>query len=289
MSIFQAKLDSVIRRYKPSSQTLPVDVLSRALQDAPKLPKGYSYGAPDFVGIGAQRCGTSSWYSLIVEHPSIFHPSHFSGQVAPPYLIKERHFLDRFFDRPYQHEEIDNYHRWFPRPTGQKTGEWTPRYLMAHWAPLILNRLAPDAKLLVVLRDPVDRFVSGMNFQLRFARKLEGSQAHGHFLRGCYGLQLANWLKHFSKDSLLVLQFELCINDTAAQLDKTYDFLSLDRDLPSRTVLEKKRNATQDASFQLTADHKASLVDAYSEDVRALCRLFPEIDIGLWPNFCHMR
>lgn len=285
----QEKLDSVIRRYKPSSHTLWVDPLSLELQDAPKLPKGYSYGAPDFVGIGAQRCGTSFWYSLIAEHPSIFHPRHFSGQVAPPYLIKERHFLDRFFDRPYRPEETENYHRWFPRPTGQKTGEWTPRYLMAHWAPLILNRLAPDAKLLVVLRDPVDRFVSGMNFQLRSARNLEGNHAHGQFLRGCYGLQLANWLKHFSKDSLLILQFELCIEDTAAQLDKTYDFLSLDRYRPSHTVLERKKNARKEASFQPTAEHKASLVDAYSEDVLALCRLFPEIDIGRWPNFRHIR
>ena len=54
------------------------------------------------------------------------------------------------------------YHAFFPRPVGGKAGEWTPRYMVDFWTPALLREAAPSAKILVMLRDPFERFCSGV-------------------------------------------------------------------------------------------------------------------------------
>ena len=46
-------------------------------------------------------------------------------------------------------EEVTGYHRWFPRAPGTMTGEWTPDYLTFPWVPPLLQRAAPDARLVI--------------------------------------------------------------------------------------------------------------------------------------------
>src|SRR4051794_28721229 len=54
--------------------------------DPPSCPEGWSVGPPDFVGVGAQRCGTSWWHRLIVAHPDVC----FNRELH----TKEVHFFD---------------------------------------------------------------------------------------------------------------------------------------------------------------------------------------------------
>ena len=112
--------------------------------------------SPDFLIVGAKRCGTTSMYRTLTGHP----------QVLSAVLHKEVHY----FDTGYQHGP-----RWyqahFPtkakagvvqRRTGHPavTGEATPYYM---WHPLAPGRIAadlPDVRLVVLLRDPVQRAYS---------------------------------------------------------------------------------------------------------------------------------
>ena len=69
--------------------------------------------------------------------------------------------------------------QWFPRPSGSLTGEWTPDYIQCSWVPALLAQAAPGTRLLVLLRDPVERFRSGLAHQRR-----DRENAHGRGISG---------------------------------------------------------------------------------------------------------
>lgn len=48
---------------------------------------------PDFIGIGAQKSGTTWWHHLLLKHPDVYDGSHLHGRVTPHFLTKERHFF----------------------------------------------------------------------------------------------------------------------------------------------------------------------------------------------------
>ena len=112
----------------------------------PPLKDGWTTGPPDYIGIGVQKAGTTRWWKLITHHPAVI--------VNEP---KETHQLSRYGWRPLFDEDRDAYYRYFPRPEGKIIGEWTPAYLSDPTAIEAMKVLAPDARLLVLLRDPVER------------------------------------------------------------------------------------------------------------------------------------
>jgi hypothetical protein len=124
----------------------------------PGLAPGEVAGPPDFVGVGVQKGGTSWWFELILEHPGVYQRSG---------IPKERHYLSRFCIEPFGPSEVDAYRGWFPRAEGTITGEWTPDYFHYPWVPPLLAAAAPDTKILLLVRDPVERFRSGLTFRLR--------------------------------------------------------------------------------------------------------------------------
>lgn len=139
---------SAVRRVWPRDLVVRVE---------PGCPPGWRVGPPDFVGVGAQKAGTSWWHRLISEHPSV---------ALRPDQAKELHYFDSFFDRPFTRADAARYHGFFPRPYGAKSGEWTPRYLTDFWAHEQLRMAAPEAGIIVLLRDPVDRYRSGLTHEL---------------------------------------------------------------------------------------------------------------------------
>jgi hypothetical protein len=187
----------------------------------PPCPPGFTVGPPDFVGVGVQRCGTTRWVRLIFAHP----------EVARPHAKKELHFFDRFHTGGFAAADIAAYHSYFPSD-GRKTGEWTPLYASAPWVPPLLHAAAPAARLLVLLRDPVERYLSGLELAIQVAAKREGPLSRyaplDAFSRGFYHAALRRLLAHFDRSQLLVLQYERCTIEPAAQLRRTYAFLGLE-------------------------------------------------------------
>ncbi len=118
--------------------------------------EGMTLGAPDFVGVGSQRSGSTWWWTLIQHHPQVFHDDRMSKEVR---------YLVRFFEEEPTAADVTEYASWFPRPAGRIVGEWTPIYLSYPWIGSVLERVAPDAKILAILRDPVERFRSGVELQ----------------------------------------------------------------------------------------------------------------------------
>lgn len=240
----------------------------------PPAPPGTVTGPPDFVGVGAQKAGTTWWYDLLTGHPDVFdHPS----------AHKERHFFMRFFDTEFEDDDISEYHRWFPRPPGQLTGEWTPDYMLHFWVPELLKRAAPDTKVLVLLRDPVERIISGLTHVALRQAVPDARAATEAYLRGRYFDQLDVVTSHFDRPRVLVQQFERCVRDPARELDRSFAFLGLP---PSgRRAAATPVNATRAAKVGLPQGRRDELVRLYRADVERLAGTYSEIDVTLWPNF----
>lgn len=260
--------------------------LSNRLQDPPIPPADYEIHPPDFIGIGAQKCGTSWWYKLLSKHPQIYDSSYLAGRVSPAYLLKERHYFDRFYNREFLEEDAAEYAKWFARPNAMISGEWTPRYLVEHWAPLLVRAAAPNARLLVMVRDPVERFISGMRHTARVKSALDRDDAHVHYLRGLYYRQLKPWLNLFPRSQILVLQYEKCTLEPEHELRRSFAFLGLPAISTGSIDFASETNITRNQeSFALDATHRQSLVESYRDDVGDLLREFPEIDGRLWNHF----
>jgi Sulfotransferase family len=247
--------------------------------DFPDRPPGHSVGPPDLVGVGAQRAGTTWWWrGAIRSHPG------FVREVKPG---KEVHFFDRFWGAEVPADLAEQYARHFPRPPGALTGEWTPRYMHDFWALPMLRRCAPEARILVMLRDPLERYRSGV------ARELARAEENGEPLdiavigdavyRSLYAMQLERLFALFERERVLVLQYEACRADPLAQMRRTHAFLGLDPLAEMPADLERQVGRAR-PRLEVEPEAREELRARLSDDARRTAELCPEIDLALWPG-----
>ena len=239
----------------------------------PALAPGEVAGPPDFVGVGVQKAGTSWWYELILEHPCVY---------ERPGIHKERHYLSRFCVAPFGPTEVACYRGWFPRVEGTITGEWTPDYFAYPWVAPLLAEAAPDARILVLVRDPVERFRSGLSFRLHLGAPHTSATVSDAVRQGFYARHLRRLLEYFPADQVLVQQYEQCRAEPGAQLVRTYEFLGLDAFEPSE--VRREVNVSDRAKVRLDPDAAARLGGLYRADAQELADLVPSLDLSLWPS-----
>ena len=190
---------------------------------------------PKFIIIGSQRCGTTSLYTYLAEHPQILTP-----------IKKEMDFFSWHFYRG-----IDWYLAHFPlMPEGEEfvTGEASPSYFDCREAPERIYSACPEAKLIVLLRNPVDRAIShfyrlkDLNWEARsldraISDEIErlnqnpeyiiGEEPGNYLARGRYIEFIKNWLTFFPREQLLVLKSEDLYAGAAATVQQVLAFLQL--------------------------------------------------------------
>lgn len=244
--------------------------------EPPACPANQRIGPPDYVGIGAQKAGTTWWTALIEAHPDVHRVS---GQP------KELHFFDGLWERPWSAADATRYARYFPRPSGTVTGEWTPGYMIDFWTPGLIARAAPGARILVLLRDPLDRFRSGLTHtDDSKVTALSARDAAGGFQRGLYAQQLRRVFDAFPREQVLVLQYEACRDDPAAELGRTFAFLGLrEVELPPSTF-SREFNPTTATKVTIADGLRRALLDGYAVDLEGLRDLLPQLDLARWPT-----
>ena len=245
---------------------------------APPSPAGMTSGSPDFVGIGVSKCGTTWWFGLLMTHPDI----HVQN-------TKELNYFNRWFIRHLNahgctQADLDSYHDWFPRPPGKVTGEWTPHYAFQYQVPPLMKLAAPSAKLIVMLRDPVERYQSDISRHMNRQRlRMVRYRSIGN---GFYASILKPWEDVYSPSELLILQFEACLRRPEEMLKLTFEFLGVDsafRPTALRTAVNKTR-----AKRDIDPGMRTLLTQIYEREVASLVLRHPDIDLRLWPNFAGM-
>ncbi|MBO9997408.1 MAG: tetratricopeptide repeat protein [Cyanobacteria bacterium SID2] len=201
---------------------------------------------PSFIILGAQKAGTSSLYVYLTRHPKVV-----SG------LRKEVEFWSWKFRRG-----MDWYFAHFPPlPEGEGfiSGEACPGYLDFYEAAERMQDVLPNVKLIVLLRNPVDRAVSHYYHWIRrhqemlpFDRackdKIRELQDAGsawnlpsnYIARGMYVEFLKHWFKIFSREQFLILDSEAFYRNPSQTLCEVHEFLGLE---PQPLSNYKKYNA----------------------------------------------
>ena len=231
-------------------------------------------GLPDFVIIGAQKCGTTSLYHFVVMHPAI----------APAYKKEVDYFSVRYkFGKLWyrSHFPTNLSRRYFYKKTKQKllSGEASPTYIFYPTVSGRMKEMLPDIKLIAILRNPVDRAYSQYHHNIRHknetlsfekAVELEEERCagekerlirepdfvpvhyrkHSYLARGIYADQLENWFKHYSKRQFLILTTEDFRKNSQQTLDQVFDFLGVHsfkvENLRDRNIGNYKKRMNED-------------------------------------------
>lgn len=226
---------------------------------------------PDFVGVGALHCGTTWWFDVLTSHPQI------DRQLGPD---RDGGFFAPFAEQPMRDADVERYRARFRCRPGAITGEWAGRYLSDVWVHPLLARAAPDARILVLLRDPIDRYL---------AQLARGGDAVSHMAavahQSRYGSQLRSLLRFVDRDRLLVLQLERCRTDAADQLRRTLAFLGVDDAEPPALALDLAP-PPPDPCATPWPDLLVGLKDQLVPEVELAAELVgDDLDLSWWPHF----
>ncbi|WP_299743466.1 sulfotransferase [uncultured Tateyamaria sp.] len=195
---------------------------------------------PTFLTIGAMKCGTSTLHAHLASHPDVFAPQR-----------KEVHFFNQNFLKG-----LSWYADQFSDAGDRMCFETTPAYLFEPDTQHRIKAALPDAKFIVILRDPVERCVSHYHHMLRTGREKESFDValslemertrdayegvknrelvhspqlnwFSYVRRGYYIDQLEAWGQAFPVDRFLVLDFlDLCENPQSV-VDTVTNFLGV--------------------------------------------------------------
>jgi hypothetical protein len=169
----------------------------------------------DFLGIGAQKCGTSWLYERLAQHPAVEFPAG-----------KELHFWNAHRDRG-----VEWYRSLFEKNApGRKKGEITPAYAML--TPSVIREirdLYPALRAIYVIRNPIERAWSAALMALgRAEMSVEEAsdqwftdhfRSSGSLARGDYETCLRNWWSVFGREAVLVMRYEVLCEDPLGFLE----------------------------------------------------------------------
>jgi hypothetical protein len=227
-----------------------------------------NFKQPDFLIVGAQRAGTTSLFNYLSQHPNIRSP-----------LLKEIHYFDL-----NSQNSPDWYFAHFPPNRGNfLTGEASPYYLFHPEVPARVAKLLPTVKLIVLLRNPIERAYSNYQHSVSlgiekrsFAEAIQpelngqkypvGSIAHreqSYLARGLYAEQLERWLKIFPRRQLLILKSETFFQNPPETLNAISEFLGL--------------SSFQEAEYFGTHYNASKYPDTLSDGLRAELALYFQV------------
>jgi Sulfotransferase domain len=271
---------------------LPAEVVPRIPEPVRKVVRNAIWGfgrvtarwrpLPDFLVIGAQKAGTTALYAYLRWHPAVTGPS-----------WKEVSFFDRHWWRGERW-----YRGQFPlRSAGRLVGEASPSYLFHPLAPERVRSLLPDARLIALLRDPVERAYSQYQHEVALGREplsfddaLEAEEErtrgeverlvadprafsrdwwdHTYAARGLYAEQLERWLAVFPRSQLLVVATDELGEKPAETYAAVLSFLGVE----PHTLDDYPRVFDRDYA-PMRPETRAALAERFAEPNRRLERL----------------
>ncbi len=212
---------------------------------------------PNFLIIGAAKAGTSSLYYYLKQHPHVF----MSAIKEPKFFALEGEPLDyKGPDRGININSVNSlseYQQLFEGVTDEiAIGEASPMYLTSPKAPENIKRYIPDAKIIAILRNPVDRAFSSYTHLIRedletlsFEKAVEAeprriadkwSHLFYYTQNGYYAAQMKNYFSNHNPENMKIYLYEDLIKDTPKLVNELYGFLGLDQsfspDLSKRNV-----------------------------------------------------
>lgn len=197
------------------------------------------YPLAKFAYVGVQKAASTWLYQKLNMHQEIY--------LAEGFEDKDTQFFSNYYDRGYE---------WYDRfyldsHDAQLNGEVSTSYFPCFDAPGRMARYNPEFRLIVCLRNPVDRLISHHNHEIRqrhISNKnhgiLEGIANNPSYIdQSRYFLHLSNWLKHFSLENIHIIIFEELFEQPEAHLQELFAFLGVDQAYVPTELDEKVNRA----------------------------------------------
>jgi hypothetical protein len=209
---------------------------------APKLtaPLPPDENRVDLIGIGVQKAASTWLHRCLIEHPSI-RPAHVPPGVGQGFTSKELNFFNRYYERGYCW-----YHQWFDLGPWHSI-DFSVLYFHDRNCPARVHAYNPRAKLLLALRNPVDRAFSHHRHEVRQGRLPADlhhfwdalAQNPSYLEQGFYAAHLERWLEYFDRASIHVVDFDDVRTRPAETLEDVLRFIGLDPAFRARS--ERRR------------------------------------------------
>ncbi|RZU51810.1 sulfotransferase domain-containing protein [Krasilnikovia cinnamomea] len=224
---------------------------------------------PDFLIAGVPKAGTTALHAALERHPQLYlsrpkEPKFFLTDGPPPRIGGPG-------DKQTYQEHIwrqEDYERLFvPAPRGTLRGEATPFYLYDPATHLRIHALVPDVRIILMLRDPVDRahsnwthlWIAGLEPEADFVtacrleeqRRAAGWADFWHYIGlGRYGEQVRHLFEVFDREQVLLLRYRDLREQPAATLDQVCAFLGVRTGLLTEVPRENvNRHVVEDTRF----------------------------------------
>jgi hypothetical protein len=143
---------------------------------------------------------------------------------------------------------------------------------------------APGAKMIVMLRDPIERYQSDISRHMN--RQRHEMTRYRSIGNGFYASILRPWEDLYAPSELLILQFEACIQQPEAMLKRTFEFLGVDGGFQPNALRTPVNTTT--AKLNINPRMRSLLTQIYEREVASLVVRHPDFDLRLWPNFADM-
>ena len=211
----------------------------------------------DFIGIGAEKSGSTWIGQCIAEHPEVYFPKNreifFFNDIDGHYLKYPNTRYSRGIDwykRLYKHS-----------PKGKKKGDWSIAYISSEETARRIHSFLPEVKLIAILRNPVDRIISQYVHEIRLGL-IDKSVSIDEILKvrpdyiekGYYAKQLKWYLKYFKKKQVLVLIYEEVKKNPDKYIRQIFKYLGLKNvDFKPRSLTRKINGARSPAFPKLNS------------------------------------
>lgn len=201
---------------------------------------------PDFLVIGAARAGTTALHSYLRQHPALFLPT----VKEPNYFAYAGRTLDcKGPGADFINNSVTTaaaYGALFaPAAPGTLRGEASPLYLYEPDAPVNIHRLAPAARMIAILRNPIDQAFSHFMYATKLRIETEESFERALMLEDerlamgwqplfgysrfpRYGAQLSRYLALFPRGQMLILRYEDFQSDPTGVMAKIFGHIGVD-------------------------------------------------------------
>jgi len=271
-------------------------ILRHKLEKYPKLQKivtsiylkycnatGFLHTTPDFYIIGFAKCGTTSLFEYLISHPNVHPPKG-----------KEIDFFDRLYSRGINWYKVGfpfKIQKFFDTVFLRKkflTGEATPRYIEHPHAINRIKEITPNAKFIILLRNPIDRAFSQHNMNVkndyeinnfsdalkeeprRIANRIEkmsndvsyyswNFDLYAYLEHGIYVDKIKRWMEVFPKEQFFIIQSEEFLKNPSKIYNNVLEFLGLANWEPKEFVLYKKREYKE----KMNSDLRNELVEYF--------------------------
>ncbi|MEA3400086.1 MAG: sulfotransferase domain-containing protein [Armatimonadota bacterium] len=272
----------------------PVKEAVLSAKRLPRLMTSHRRVLPDYIIFGAMRCGTSSLYHNLTDHPQVLQA--FRKQL-------------RFFDREFQ-RGLEWYRAHFPLQSameriqreagGAFTGEASPEYIFHPLAPERISDTLPNVRLIALVRDPVERAWSHYKHAVRIeveslpfeeALKREDERLAGQLERmrsdescdrtyqdfsyisqGIYAEHLQAWFEHFPREQIMIVRSEDMFAEPQRVMSEVGAFIGLGEWTPDYRAFNRARPGDMPPEIrrrltELFAPHNERLSELLGRDM----------------------